>query len=369
MSKPAVLVFIDWYAPGFKAGGPVRSLVNMVDHLRDRINLYIVTRDTDYTETVPYTGVIPDQWTTLPGGEHVWYASAQRVDSATWERLLHERAWDAVYINGMYSRWSGIMPLWLLRGTPQRRIVAVRGMLAHGMMRHGAVKKRLFLAAMRALGCYSGVVFQATNTSEVEDVKRWIGPRTVTLARCDNDFRVGGAYRFVYRNPDGFEFEWTATQNESWGLTIVEAVVPMLDKVGIKVKIKPVEGSVLSEVIRKGEFQAFIWSLQTGPDPQAAMRCFLSTIPVSACNYTSFKNADFDKTFAEAAATDDLAKKTELLKKANNIVYEQAPMWFFNYNKAVMAYQPWLHGLQPNATELALQYYEDLWVDETSPAK
>ena len=30
-------------------------------------------------------------------------------------------------------------------------------------------------------------------------------------------------------------------------------------------------------------------------------------------------------------------------------------MWFFNYNKAVMAYQPWLKGLQPNATELAIQ--------------
>ena len=44
-------------------------------------------------------------------------------------------------------------------------------------------------------------------------------------------------------------------------------------------------------------------------------------------------------------------------------------MWFFNYNKAVMAYQPWIHGLQANATELTHQYFEDIWVDETSPAK
>jgi peptide/nickel transport system substrate-binding protein len=33
-----------------------------------------------------------------------------------------------------------------------------------------------------------------------------------------------------------------------------------------------------------------------------------------------------------------------------------------------MAYQPWLKGLQPNATELAFQDYESLWVDESSPA-
>ncbi|MFH7566594.1 ABC transporter substrate-binding protein, partial [Oceanimonas smirnovii] len=41
--------------------------------------------------------------------------------------------------------------------------------------------------------------------------------------------------------PTGFEFEWTTSQNESWGLPIVEAAIPMLDKVGIKVKVKQVE--------------------------------------------------------------------------------------------------------------------------------
>ena len=44
-------------------------------------------------------------------------------------------------------------------------------------------------------------------------------------------------------------------------------------------------------------------------------------------------------------------------------------MWFFNYNKAVMAVQPWLKGIQLNATELTHQNVEDLWVDATSPAK
>jgi hypothetical protein len=42
-------------------------------------------------------------------------------------------------------------------------------------------------------------------------------------------------------------------------------------------------------------------------------------------------------------------------------------VWFFNYNKAVMAYQPWLKGLQPNATELAFQYYESS--GSTSPRR
>ena len=66
--------------------------------------------------------------------------------------------------------------------------------------------------------------------------------------------------------PNGFEFEWTTSQNESWGLPIVEAVIPMLAKVGIKVKPKLVEVTVLTDIAMKGEFQAFIGSSLTGPD-------------------------------------------------------------------------------------------------------
>ena len=168
--------------------------------------------------------------------------------------------------------------------------------------------------------------------------------------------------------PDGFEFEWTATPNESWGIPIVEATIPMLAKVGIKVKIKPVEGAALGGIATKGDFQAYVWSNTSGPDPLTTLKCFHSATPQSACNYTTYKNPEVDKLIDEAANADDANKQIDLLKKANAIIYADAPVWFFNYNKAVMAYQPWLKGLQPNSTELALQSYEDLWVDASSPA-
>ncbi|HEV2673595.1 MAG TPA: ABC transporter substrate-binding protein [Aliidongia sp.] len=167
--------------------------------------------------------------------------------------------------------------------------------------------------------------------------------------------------------PDGFEFEWTATSNASWGVPIVEATIPMLAKVGIKVKIKPVEGTVLSEVVRKGDYQAFLWSLQTGPDPLSTLKCFSSATPQSACNYMLYKNQQVDALLDEAVATRDPAKQIDALKKVDAIIYDDAPVWFFNYNKAVLAYQPWIHGLQPNANELAVQNYEDIWVDASSP--
>jgi peptide/nickel transport system substrate-binding protein len=169
--------------------------------------------------------------------------------------------------------------------------------------------------------------------------------------------------------PNGFEFEFTTSQNESWGLPIVEAMIPYLDKIGIKVKPKLVEVTLLTDILIKGNFQAIISSSQTGPDSLATLRCYYSKTPRSACNYVEFNNPAFDKLLDEAAQSSDAEKSNELLRQANNLLYDEAPVWFFNYNKAVMAYQPWLHGLQANPTEITYQYYEDVWVDTTSPAK
>lgn len=165
----------------------------------------------------------------------------------------------------------------------------------------------------------------------------------------------------------GLKFAVTATPNESWGVPIVEAIIPMLAKVGVEVTTDPVESPVLSDKIVSDNFEAFIWSNSSGPDALKYLSCFHSKTPLSACNYVKFNNADFDKLIDEAGNETDLAKQTELLKQANNLLQEEAPVWFFNYNKAVMAYQPWIHGLKPNAMELAIQDYEDLWIDETAP--
>jgi len=45
------------------------------------------------------------------------------------------------------------------------------------------------------------LVFDALTRPEL--LERWYGPRGWSLAVCDIDLRVGGAYRFVSRRPDG----------------------------------------------------------------------------------------------------------------------------------------------------------------------
>lgn len=201
MPKPRVLVFIDWYLPGYRAGGPVRSMANLVDHLRDRVSFHIVARNTDYTTSDPYPGTVPDSWTPMPGGERVWYASKKGTTWKAWKRILREEQWDVVYTNGLYSWWYNILPLWLARGLKARRVVAVRGMLASGAMRHGMVRKLLFLSLARMMDLYKGVCFQATNEEEAKDIRMHV-QKFAEVRVVPNLPKVAGGERLpVHKEP------------------------------------------------------------------------------------------------------------------------------------------------------------------------
>src|SRR5262245_53222787 len=64
----------------------------------------------------------------------------------------------------------------------------------------------------RAFNAPRHLVFDAF--TKAHHVARWWGPRYLTLAVCEIDLRVGGAYRFVQRAPDGDEFAFSGVYRE-----------------------------------------------------------------------------------------------------------------------------------------------------------
>lgn len=183
-----VLVFIDWYLPGFKAGGPVTSCANMIDALRDKIRFRVVTRNTDYCESSTYEDIESNQWVSRGINEEVMYLSNDQLNYRTIQRIIHETEFDVIYINGLYSRFFSIYPLLALRGWDienKRNIVAVRGMLARSAIGIKHTKKTFFLRIARWLGLYRNVIFHVTNPDEEQDVKREINHKAKTMVAAN----------------------------------------------------------------------------------------------------------------------------------------------------------------------------------------
>ncbi len=60
------------------------------------------------------------------------------------------------------------------------------------------------IVTRRVVNASRALVFDAF--TKPEHLKRWMGPRALTMVLCDSDLRVGGAWRMVHRAPDGQEF-------------------------------------------------------------------------------------------------------------------------------------------------------------------
>jgi glycosyltransferase involved in cell wall biosynthesis len=178
MQKKKILIFIDWYLPGYKAGGPIQSIANLVEHLKDEFDFSIVTRDTDYCETTPYATVKSNQWNTLANGVKIYYISSDRLNSAAIRNIIRETDFDVVHLNGIYSLYFTLIPLLTLRKKREKKIVlAVRGMLAPGSMNVKKRKKQFFIRTIKISRLFNNVIFHVTTPTEKGEVEAVFGEK------------------------------------------------------------------------------------------------------------------------------------------------------------------------------------------------
>lgn len=178
MVKKKILVFIDWYLPGYKAGGPIQSCANLVAHLNDSYDFSVVTRDADYCEFKPYPGIKSNAWNILPDGTKVYYISQDKLNRKIIKEIISAENFDAVYLNGIYSLYFSLLPLYYLKRNRNKLIViATRGMVGESALSIKKTKKKFFLRASKLTGLFNNVVFHATTSTEAKDIKTQFGEK------------------------------------------------------------------------------------------------------------------------------------------------------------------------------------------------
>lgn len=175
--KPTILIFIDWYKPGYKAGGPIRSVSNMVDALTDNFQFYIVTRNTDYLETTPYPNINTNQWNEVDNAQ-VYYLSKEKINRQTLHTLIDEVQPDIIYCNSFYSPYFSLIPIYYAKKKNIRTILAVRGMLSKGSLGVKKTKKKVFTQFIKWVGLFKNITFHATTDEEKKDIEVVFGKNT-----------------------------------------------------------------------------------------------------------------------------------------------------------------------------------------------
>jgi glycosyltransferase involved in cell wall biosynthesis len=168
-----VLMTSQVFEPGFRGGGPVRSIARIVDTVSDRIGVALVTRDRDHGAATPYDG-LSGRWLRR-GGANVYYLGTRSVRQ--WLRLLRElrrQRFDLLYVNSLWAPMFTILPVLAVRAgviNADRVLIAPRGELSPGALALKGTKKRLFLRWWGAVLRDMAVVWHASTPMEAGDIR------------------------------------------------------------------------------------------------------------------------------------------------------------------------------------------------------
>lgn len=174
--NPNILIFTDWFLPGFKAGGPIKSVSNIVNSLHDDFNFYIITSDRDLNDPIPYKGIPLNKWIKKEKYSII-YLSQEKRDEWIKDHLSTHKNYTHYYFNSIFSKNFTLLPLKFLKKLKlsHKIILAPRGMLGKGALSIKPFKKKIFLFLSKILAYFNNITWHATNIEEQEDVIRVFG--------------------------------------------------------------------------------------------------------------------------------------------------------------------------------------------------
>lgn len=165
-------MLIDWYLPGTKAGGPVRSVYSLVNLLKDEFDFYIITTNFDLGSSTPYQTIKANELF-FQDGINYFYFSRENLNSNNVLNLIHEINPNLVYLNSFWSYYFSINIVALKNKNAFTApvLLAPRGMLSKGAMSLKSLKKNTFLLLAKILRRYNHISFHATNAQEAKDIR------------------------------------------------------------------------------------------------------------------------------------------------------------------------------------------------------
>ena len=165
-----VLAFSHYYFPGYKAGGTLRTIVNMVEQTGDDVMFKIITSDRDLGHVEQYDNVKINQWSKV--GNALIYYQAHGASFFDIIKLLRSTSYDVIYLNSFFD-YSYSIRILLLKFfiSPRKHIIlAPRGEFSGGALNIKRTKKNIYLKLVRILGIYNNITWQASSEYEKNDI-------------------------------------------------------------------------------------------------------------------------------------------------------------------------------------------------------
>lgn len=165
-----ILIITGHYVPAYKDGGPIRTLINLVDFLGDEYEFKILTADREIGDETPFKDIKGGAWNKV-GKAEVYYLPPHGFKVKTLYRFAKNA--DVIYVTGCYREYAQkIMLLRRINLIKKPVFLASMGMFSPRALEIKAAKKKIYFWLMSKLGMLKSVRWSVTSTIELNDLKR-----------------------------------------------------------------------------------------------------------------------------------------------------------------------------------------------------
>lgn len=238
MEKTKVLIISSHYLPGFKAGGPIQSVKNIIANLYKEIDFKVLTMDRDMGDSRSYDNVVYNKWVELKKGK-VRYIKPEEMSSIKYLRnFLITEDYDTLYLNSSFSTVTlKILLLKKLKLLPKKRIiVAPRGEYSSGAINLKARKKNLFLKISKLIGLYSGIIWQATTKDESKLIEKIHG-KNIKVLVAENLKEIKNIEKTITKQPKELKLIFASRISPKKNLKMCIEILKDVDLEGIEFNI------------------------------------------------------------------------------------------------------------------------------------
>jgi len=182
LEKKTVVILYEYFYPGFKAGGPVQSLINLICLLKDQYQFKVITSGYDVNAANPYENIALNQWNKMelaPGCTiPVWYGSS-KVSGKTVLQAIESSAAAVVFLNCMYSFPFFLYPLLHKKKSrvlvQAKLIISPRGILMPNALSLKSFKKKYYLRFLQLSSLLKHCQWHATSDAEIASIQQNFG--------------------------------------------------------------------------------------------------------------------------------------------------------------------------------------------------
>lgn len=167
-----ILIFVESFLPGFKGGGPVTSISNLVKLIDKNFDVCIVTKNHDVGETKQYENITTDKVVDYKGYKIIYLSKTNRK---TISKVIEKFNPDLLYLNGLFPIATQIVMLLNKIKYHKKMIIAPRGELQENALNIKKTKKHIYLFFYKFFKLYKYTYFHTTDIIETERIKKLFG--------------------------------------------------------------------------------------------------------------------------------------------------------------------------------------------------